>query len=204
MIRAISLDSISRDYIALTKPKIALLLVFTCVTSMVVAADAFPSLDVFAFTVLGGALSAGGASALNQYLDRELDAKMARTGAASRCPLAAYRRGNALIFGWALVAWSVFVFGLFVNWLAAGLALAGALYYVVIYTMVLKRNTVVNILIGGGRGRYAGAGRLGGGNRRPSSRKPSSSSRLSFTGRRRIPGPWRFWSTKITPPPQSR
>ena len=153
MIRALRFDDISRDYIALTKPKIVLLLVFTCVTSMIVAADAFPPVDIFAFTILGGLLSAGGSSAINQYLDRELDAKMART---ARRPIPSGRipARNALIFGWALVAWSVFVLGVFVNWLAAGLALAGALYYVVIYTIVLKRNTVVNILIGGGAGAF--------------------------------------------------
>ncbi|MCY3865058.1 MAG: heme o synthase [Chloroflexi bacterium] len=153
MIRALRFDDISRDYIALTKPKIVLLLVFTCVTSTIVAADAFPSADVLAFTILGGLLSAGGSSAINQYLDRELDGKMART---ARRPIPSGRipARNALVFGWALVAWSVFVLGVFVNWLAAGLALAGALYYVVIYTIVLKRNTVVNILIGGGAGAF--------------------------------------------------
>jgi protoheme IX farnesyltransferase len=59
---------------------------------------------------------------------------------------------NALLFGLALVVWSTLILGVFVNWLAAGLALGGALYYVVIYTMLLKRNTVLNILIGGGAG----------------------------------------------------
>ena len=138
-------------YIELMKPRIVILLVFTCVTSMIVALDAFPPLDLLALTILGGVLSAGGASAINQYLDRELDARMARTG---RRPIPSGRisAGNALIFGIALVASSVLLLGLYVNWLAAALALGGAIYYVIIYTLVLKRNTVVNILIGGGAG----------------------------------------------------
>lgn len=138
-------------YIELMKPRIVILLVFTCVTSMIVALDAFPPLDLLALTILGGVLSAGGASAINQYLDRELDARMARTG---RRPIPSGRisAANALIFGIALVASSVLLLGLYVNWLAAALALGGAIYYVIIYTLVLKRNTVVNILIGGGAG----------------------------------------------------
>ena len=140
-----------RAYLALSKPRIVLLLVFTCVTSMIVAADALPRFDLLLFTILGGALSAGGASALNQYLDRELDAKMART-ARRPIPSGKISAVNALVFGLALLAWSVLIFGIFVNWLAAGLSLLGALYYVVIYTIALKRNTVVNILIGGGAG----------------------------------------------------
>ena len=140
-----------RPYIELIKPRIVILLVFTCVTSMIVAIDSFPPLDLLALTTLGGVLSAGGASAINQYLDRELDAKMART---ARRPIPSGRVSaeQALVFGVALVLSSVLVLGLFVNWLAAVLALAGAIYYVVIYTLILKRNTVVNILIGGGAG----------------------------------------------------
>ena len=140
-----------RAYIELMKPRIVILLVFTCVTSMIVASDSLPPVDLLLLTILGGVLSAGGASAINQYLDRELDAKMARTG---RRPIPSGRipAEHALIFGLALVASSVLILGGFVNWLAAILALAGAIYYVVIYTLILKRNTVVNILIGGGAG----------------------------------------------------
>ena len=158
--------NLTRSYIALLKPRIVLLLVFTCMTSMIVAAGAALPIDTFVFTMLGGALAAGGASAINQYLDRELDAKMART---ARRPIPAGRipARNALRFGASLVLLSVLLLAAFVNWLAASLALAGALYYVVIYTWVLKRNTVVNILIGGGAGAMpvlvgwaAGAGAL--------------------------------------------
>ena len=140
-----------RTYIELTKPRIVILLVFTCVTSMIVAIDSLPPVDLLALTILGGVLSAGGASAINQYLDREIDAKMART-ALRPIPSGRVPAGNALAFGVALILSSVLVLGLFVNWLAAVLALAGAIYYVVIYTLILKRNTVVNILIGGGAG----------------------------------------------------
>ena len=158
--------NLTRSYIALLKPRIVLLLVFTCMTSMIVAAGAALPIDTFVFTMLGGALAAGGASAINQYLDRELDAKMART---ARRPIPAGRipARNALRFGASLVLLSVLLLAAFVNWLAASLALAGAIYYVVIYTWVLKRNTVVNILIGGGAGAMpvlvgwaAGAGAL--------------------------------------------
>ena len=140
-----------RTGLELTKPRIVLLLVFTCLTSMIVAADALPPLDTVIFTALGGGLAAAGASAINQYLDREMDAKMART---SRRPIPSgrVRPANALIFGLALVAWSALILALFVNWLAAGLAFLGMLYYVILYTVILKRNTVVNILIGGGAG----------------------------------------------------
>ena len=153
MIGSLPLDDNIRSYIALTKPRIALLLVFTCATSMIVAADAIPRADAFAITILGGLLAAGGASAINQYLDRELDARMTRT---ARRPIPSGRIAarHAWRFGWALVALSVALLGIFVNWLAAGLALAGALYYVLIYTVILKRNTVVNILIGGGAGAF--------------------------------------------------
>ncbi len=145
------LGGLPRTYLELTKPRIVLLLVFTCVTSMIVATGKWPPIDLLSFTVLGGMLSAGGSSAINQYLDRSLDAKMART---ARRPIPSGRiaAGRALAFGLSLVACSVLLLGIFVNWLSAGLALAGAVYYVVLYTLVLKRNTVANILIGGGAG----------------------------------------------------
>jgi len=147
----LSLEDLVRAYIELTKPRIMLLLVFTCVTSMIVGANGLPSPDLILFTILGGMLSSGGSSAINQYIDREMDAKMNRT---ARRPIPSGRIApmNALIFGLGLVAWSVLVLGMFVNWLAAGLALLGSVYYVVLYTLILKRNTVVNIVIGGGAG----------------------------------------------------
>jgi protoheme IX farnesyltransferase len=140
-----------RAYIELTKLRIVSLLVFTTFTAMIIAADGLPSLAVLFPTLVGGALAAGGASALNQYIDRDLDARMTRT---ARRPLPSGRIApiNALMFGLSLVVWSVLVLATTVNLLAAMLALTGAVYYVVIYTIFLKRNTVVNILIGGGAG----------------------------------------------------
>lgn len=148
---SLSFEDQIRAYIELTKPRIVLLLVFTCVTSMIVAANGLPSVDLIVFTIIGGILSAGGSSAINQYIDREMDAMMNRT---ARRPIPSGRIApkNALIFGLGLVSWSVLVLGVFVNWLAAGLAFIGAVYYVILYTLILKRNTVVNIVIGGGAG----------------------------------------------------
>lgn len=148
---SLSLEDLIRAYVELTKPRIVILLVFTCVTSMIVGANGLPSVDIVLFTVLGGILSSGGSSAINQYIDRDMDAKMTRT---ARRPIPSGRIAplNALIFGLSMIAWSVLVLGVFVNWLAAGLAFLGAIYYVVLYTLILKRNTVVNIVIGGGAG----------------------------------------------------
>jgi protoheme IX farnesyltransferase len=133
------------------KWRIVTLLVFTTVTAMIVAANGLPNAEALLWTIIAGTMAAGGSSALNQYIDRDMDALMART-ARRPIPSGRVQPINALLFGLALVAWSVLLFGIFVNWLAAGLALVGSLYYVVLYTLVLKRNTVVNIVIGGGAG----------------------------------------------------
>ncbi len=145
------LGEIIKDYLALAKLRIVLLLCFTTVTAMVIAANGFPPIHLLLPTVIGGAFAAAGASAINQYIDRDMDAKMSRT---ARRPIPAGRIApiNALLYGVLLIVWSVLVIGIFVNWLAALLAFIGAVYYVVVYTLILKRNTVVNILIGGGAG----------------------------------------------------
>lgn len=145
------LGAVLKTYLELTKVRIVVLLCFTTVTAMVIAAGGFPPSTILIPTIIGGALAAAGSSAVNQYIDRDMDAKMART---ARRPIPSGRVEpiNALVFGLGLIAWSGLVIGLFVNWLAAGLALFGAFYYVMLYTLVLKRNTVVNILIGGGAG----------------------------------------------------
>jgi protoheme IX farnesyltransferase len=149
--KSIGVNARLRTYLELTKLRIVTLLLFTTLTAMVIAANGIPPLAILLPTLVGGALSAAGASAINQYLDRDLDAKMART---ARRPIPSGRIAplNALIFGLALIAWSALILGIFVNWLAALLALGGAFYYVIIYTALLKRNTVLNILIGGGAG----------------------------------------------------
>ncbi len=146
-----SLSNTLRSYLELTKLRIVLLLLFTTVTAMVVAANGIPQLTILVPTLIGGSLSAAGASVINQYLDRDLDIKMSRT-ARRPIPSGRIKPINALLFGLGLVAWSTLILWIFVNPLTSVLALGGAIYYVVIYTMLLKRNTVLNILIGGGAG----------------------------------------------------
>ncbi|GAB1421969.1 hypothetical protein MASR2M15_21730 [Anaerolineales bacterium] len=138
-------------YLELTKPRIVILLVFTCVASMIVAANGVPNITTLLATILGGTLASGGSGAMNQYIDREMDAKMMRT-ARRPIPSGRIKPINALLFGIALIAWSVLILGVWVNWLTALLAFIGAIYYVVLYTLILKRNTVMNIVIGGGAG----------------------------------------------------
>jgi protoheme IX farnesyltransferase len=147
----LNLKVLLRTYLELTKLRIVLLLLFTTVTAMVIAAHGVPELSILIPTIIGGSFAAAGASAINQYLDRDLDAKMSRT---SRRPIPSGRvvPMNALLFGIGLLAWSVLILGVWVNWLTALLAFIGGIYYVILYTMILKRNTVVNILIGGGAG----------------------------------------------------
>ncbi len=139
------------DYLSLTKPLIVGLLLVTTLAAMFVAAGGAPALELILWTLIGGALAAGGASALNQYIDRDLDAAMART---ARRPVPAGRVAalHALAFGLVLSAASFGVYIVFVNWTAALLALAGNLYYVVFYSLWLKRRTPQNIVIGGAAG----------------------------------------------------
>ena len=145
------LKSNLRIYLELAKLRIVLLLLFTTLTAMVIAAGGVPELSILLPTLVGGALAAAGSSAVNQYIDRDMDAKMSRT-ARRPIPSGRIRPVNALVFGVSLIVTSVLVLGLWVNWLTSGLALAGAVYYVVLYTVILKRNTALNIVIGGGAG----------------------------------------------------
>jgi heme o synthase len=141
--------SVVSDYVEMTKPKVQSLLLFTTVTTMYVAGD--PSLGLVALTCLGGALSAGGAGAINHYLDRDLDRLMTRT--ADR-PVASGRvaPGAALWYGIALGAAAFVLLASTVNPLAAALSLSGLLGYVFVYTLWLKRSTPQNIVIGGAAG----------------------------------------------------
>jgi len=140
-----------RDYLTLTKPIIVALLLVTTLAAMFVAAGGVPSFGLIFWTMVGGALSAGGASALNQYIDRDLDAQMART-AKRPIPSGRISAQHALIFGLALSVISVLIYGFLVNWTAAFLSLVGNLYYVLFYTMWLKRRTTQNIVVGGAAG----------------------------------------------------
>ena len=137
------------DYVTLTKPKVQLLLLLTTVTTMYVAGD--PSVGLVLLTLLGGSLSAGGAGAVNHYYDRDIDAQMART-ATRPVPSGRVRPGAALAYGFVLQTLSFVLLATTVNLLAAFLALAGFLGYVLVYTMWLKRSTPQNIVIGGAAG----------------------------------------------------
>ncbi len=141
--------SIVRDYLTLTKPKVQSLLLFITVTTMYVAGD--PSLGLVFITCLGGALSAGGAGAINHAIDRDIDRLMART--ADR-PVAAGRISPraAIAFGSLLATASVVLLTLAVNPLAAALSFSGFVGYVFVYTLWLKRTTPQNIVIGGAAG----------------------------------------------------
>jgi len=137
------------DYVTLTKPKVQSLLLFTTVTTMYVAGT--PPISRVVLTCLGGALSAGGAGAINHYLDRDIDAMMRRT---RNRPVPAGRISPtaALIYGIALGVASFALLALTVNVLSAALALSGLLGYVLVYTLWLKRSTPQNIVIGGAAG----------------------------------------------------
>jgi len=140
-----------RDFIALGKPLIVGLLLITTYGGLVIGGKAWPSFSLTLWTLIGGALAAGGSSALNQYIDRELDKRMQRT---AKRPLAEGRLTDAegLAFGLALSLISYYVLACFVNGLAALLSLAGIIYYVILYSLWLKKATVQNIVIGGGAG----------------------------------------------------
>jgi protoheme IX farnesyltransferase len=133
----------------MTKPKVQSLLLFTTVTTMYIAGH--PSLGLVAITCLGGALSAGGAGAINHALDRDIDVVMKRT--ADR-PVASGRVSPqaAIVFGVLLGCASFALLSLAVNPLAAVLAMSGLLGYVLVYTVWLKRTTPQNIVIGGAAG----------------------------------------------------
>jgi len=137
-----------RNYVALTKPGILSLLLFTTLCGMMVAAAGAPPFGITVFTMIGGILAAGGANALNCFIDRDIDSIMTRTSKRGTAT-GAISPSHALVFGLTLTIASILIFGLLVNWLAAALALAGNVYYVVIYTRMLKRTTPQNIVIGG-------------------------------------------------------
>ena len=149
-------DSV-RAYMALTKPRIIELLLVTTVPAMVLATRWVPGLDwgewgvLVAWTLVGGTLAAGSANAINCYLDRDIDGLMART---RRRPLPAHEvePERAMVFGLVLGVVSFVLMAWFVNLLAAFLTLLAIGFYVVVYTMLLKRSTPQNIVIGGAAG----------------------------------------------------
>jgi protoheme IX farnesyltransferase len=148
---ATSLGTRLRAYVALTKPRIIELLLVTTVPAMILAARGLPDWSVVVATLVGGTAAAGSANALNCYVDRDIDAVMHRTG---HRPLARHdvsARG-ALVFGVLLGALAILLMGLATNWLAGGLTALAIAFYVVVYTMVLKRRTSQNIVWGGAAG----------------------------------------------------
>jgi heme o synthase len=143
--------AVARDYLILTKPRIISLLLLTTVATMFVADPSGPALSTVLWTMLGGYLAAGGAGAINHYVERDSDARMART---NRRPLASGRiePWHGLVFGIALGAAAAVQLALTVNALAAALAMLGLLGYVFLYALWLKPRTPLNIVLGGAAG----------------------------------------------------
>ena len=149
--RAASVRAKVGAYVALTKPRIIELLLVTTVPTMVLAEQGMPSLLLVLATLVGGTLAAGSANALNCYYDRDIDVVMHRT---SRRPLAQHtvQPFNALVFGLVLGVLAFVVLWTTTNLLSAVLAVVAIAFYVVVYTMLLKRRTSQNIVWGGAAG----------------------------------------------------
>src|SRR5215217_4847090 len=140
-----------RAYVMLTKPRVIVLLLITTLAAMLMAHRGLPPLGLILCTLLGGALAAGGAGAINHYLDRDVDDLMGRT-AKRPIPSGAVPPLNGLFFGICLGIISFTFMVAFVNVLSAGLTLFALLFYVFVYTRWLKRWTPLNIVIGGAAG----------------------------------------------------
>jgi protoheme IX farnesyltransferase len=142
---------LAKDLLMLTKPVVVALLLVTTYAGMVIGARAWPSAALVFWTLLGGFMAAGGSGAINQYIDREDDGKMQRT---QKRPIPSGRLtpGEGLAFGVGMALASFFLMVAFVNFLAALLSLAGIIYYVLLYSIFLKKATAQNIVIGGGAG----------------------------------------------------
>ena len=140
-----------RAYLALTKARIIEQLLVVTVPAMMLAQRSVPSLWLVLAVLVGGAGAAASAHALNCVVDADIDAKMART---RKRPLArdAVPRSHALVFGLVLGAVSAVWLGLTANWVAAGLAVAAIAFYILVYTLLLKRRTAQNIVWGGAAG----------------------------------------------------
>lgn len=145
------LTGVLADYVRLTKPRVISLLLVTTLLAMIMAQHGWPSGQKVLWTMIGGYLSAGGANAINQWFDRDIDATMRRT---SNRPIPSGRIGatHALVYGLVISVASVLILGFGVNWPTAGYATLGLLLYVLLYTLWLKRTTTQNIVIGGAAG----------------------------------------------------
>jgi protoheme IX farnesyltransferase len=149
-------STVAAAYLALTKPRIMSLLLFTTLAASLIAVREHPLAQdtffrVLLATMIGGALASGGAAALNCYIDRDIDEVMGRTRRRA-IPAGILSPRQVLLFGLTLSTLSVAVLLTFTNLLTAALALAGNLFYVLIYTAWLKRRTTQNIVIGGAAG----------------------------------------------------
>ena len=146
-------QAVARALVALTKPRIIELLLVTTLPTMLLAQRGLPSVRLVLVTLIGGTLAAGSANTINCYIDRDIDAVMKRT---SRRPLVdksgVIRPFEALVWGITLGAVATLLLGLLANWLAASLADAAILFYVFVYTLLLKRRSPSNIVIGGAAG----------------------------------------------------
>lgn len=142
-----------KDYLTLMKYTVASLLLLTTLGAMIVAAQGWPGWALVGWVMLGGTLSVGGAGALNHYLDRDIDKEMGRT---SLRPIPSGRMApwKALVFGLVLSVLQFIIFYFKVNPLSAWLSTGGLVYYVVLYTMILKRTSTQNIVIGGAAGAF--------------------------------------------------
>ena len=145
-------------YIQLTKPTIMLLVLFTGATALVMEGSFLHEPGKFLLVLLGLYLTGGSANALNQYFEREIDAKMERTARRRPLPLHYLGPKQALIFAISIGLVGVLLFGYFFNWLTAVMSLATLLFYALFYTLFLKPHTWHNIVIGGAAGAMAPVG----------------------------------------------
>ena len=140
-----------KDYTTLTKPKVNLLLVITALSAIFLASENFPSIQVLIAVIVGGTFASGGAGAINHSIDKDIDNTKKRT---AKRPVAGERisKLNALIFGILLNVASFAILTALTNVLAAIMAISGTLFYVIIYSIWLKKKTFHNIVIGGAAG----------------------------------------------------
>jgi heme o synthase len=142
-----------KDYLALTKPRVISLLLFTTIMAMFIAQEGFPGTGLLLWVGIGGYMAAGAANAINMVIDRDIDGRMKRTAKRPTVTQTISSR-NALLFGFALAFGSFIILWSAANLPAALLALAGLVFYVIIYTLLLKRRTWQNIVIGGAAGAF--------------------------------------------------
>jgi protoheme IX farnesyltransferase len=142
-----------KDYLALTKPRVISLLLLTTLLSMIIAAQGWPGTGLFLLVALGGYMMAGAANAINMVVDRDIDARMKRT---AQRPTVTQKIGSreALLFAFVLALLAFLLLWWGANLLAATLALMGLIWYVLVYTLYLKRRTWQNIVIGGAAGAF--------------------------------------------------